>query len=288
MNWLKYRYLYFTLSLLVLIPGIFSLLSYGLNPSIDFTGGSHIVLNVDSPDQTTISDTVNQYTTLESISINASQVTLTTPTITQDTLASITGQLNQHYTSVDTTSFSAVGPSAGRQLVRQTLTAASLAILAILLYIAYAFKNLKYGLAAILAMLHDTFILLGTFSLLGHFFDLKVDLLFVTAVLTTLSFSVHDTIVVFDHIRFLKSRHRDYSFNHLSNQAITDTLIRSLNNSMTIIFMLLALFVLGGPSLRNFSLALLVGAITGTYSSTFTAVPLLSLWLDIKKRFNLT
>ena len=132
-------------------------------------------------------------------------------------------------------------------------------------------------------MLHDSLVLLGIFSLLGHFFGIEVDLLFVTATLTVLSFSVHDTIVVYDRIRELQKRHSNESVYELANQAVSETMIRSLNNSLTIIFMLLALFLLGGVSTRFFALALLIGTVSGSYSSPFTAVPLLVIWDDLRK-----
>ena len=130
-------------------------------------------------------------------------------------------------------------------------------------------------------MLHDSLILIGAFSLLGHFFDVEVDVLFVTALLTTLSFSIHDTIVVYDRIRELKRKHPRSGLEEIANAAVLETLSRSINNSMTIIIMLLSLVVLGGDTIRWFSVALLIGAITGTYSSTFTAVPLL---LEVDQR----
>ena len=131
-------------------------------------------------------------------------------------------------------------------------------------------------------MLDECLVLLGIFSLLGHFFGVETDLLFVTATLTVLSFSVHDTIVVYDRIRELQKRHSNESVYDLANQAVGETMIRSLNNSLTIIFMLLALFLLGGVSTRFFALALLIGTISGSYSSPFTAVPLLVIWDDLK------
>ena len=132
-------------------------------------------------------------------------------------------------------------------------------------------------------MLHDSLVLLGSFSLLGHFFGIEVDVLFVTAVLTILSFSTHDTIVVYDRIRELSHKNKGVAYVDLINQAVTETMVRSLNNSLTIIFMLIALFLIGGETTKFFSLALLIGTITGTYSSTFTAAPLLVVW---EKVFN--
>lgn len=155
----------------------------------------------------------------------------------------------------------------------------------ILSYVAYRFKHFAYGAVAIVAMLHDSLVLLGVFSLLGHFFDIKVDTLFVTAVLTTLSFSVHDTIVVFGRIREILHK-TNLDFESAVNQAVGETIVRSLNNSLTIIFMLIALLVLGGESLRLFVFALLIGTISGTYSSTFNAAPLLVFWSNLSKNRN--
>ena len=171
--------------------------------------------------------------------------------------------------------FESVGPTIGRELLMKTLAAIVLAAGFILLYVAWQFKDRTYGVAAILAMFHDTLILLGTWSLLGHFFNVEADTLFVTAVLTILSFSVHDTVVVYDRIRESVKKEPRADFTYLVNKAVNETLSRSLNNSLTIIFMLLALALLGGTTIRWFVVALLIGTIAGTYSSTFTAAPLL-------------
>jgi preprotein translocase subunit SecF len=133
-------------------------------------------------------------------------------------------------------------------------------------------------------MFHDSLILTGIFSLLGYFKGVEVDLLFVTAVLTTLSFSIHDTVVVYNRIRELQKKDRRLSLTEVANVAVWKTLGRSINDSVTIILMLLSLVLLGGESIHYFSLALLIGAITGTYSSTFTAVPILLFWEEIANR----
>jgi len=154
----------------------------------------------------------------------------------------------------------------------------------ILLYVASQFKDKLFGICAILAMFHDTFILIGGWSILGHFFQVEVDTLFVTAVLTILSFSVHDTVVVYDRIRESQKTGVKGSFEELVDKGVNETLARSLNNSMTIIFMLVALFLMGGASIRWFVLALLIGTISGTYSSTFVAAPLLVSFDKMRKR----
>ena len=180
--------------------------------------------------------------------------------------------------------FETVGPILGQELIRKMLWAGLIVVIFILLYVAKQFTDLSFGISAILAMLHDSLVVLGSFSLLGYFYGIEVDVLFVTALLTTLSFSVHDTIVVFDRIRELHRKYPKYSFDEMADRAVAETLVRSLNNSITIIVMLLSLVLLGGSSIKWFSVALLIGAITGTYSSTFTAVPLLVEWNKRSKK----
>jgi preprotein translocase subunit SecF len=150
--------------------------------------------------------------------------------------------------------------------------------------VAYAFRNVKYGVSAVLALIHDLLVVCGIFSILGHFRGVEVDTLFVTAVLTTMSFSVHDTIVVFDRIRETIRRNPKIHFETLADMALTETMGRSLNNSLTIVFMLLALLLLGGTTIKWFVFALLVGTITGTYSSPFVATPILVIWQKLEEK----
>jgi preprotein translocase subunit SecF len=182
--------------------------------------------------------------------------------------------------------FENVGPSVGPELVKKTIYAVLISSFFILLVVARQFSSFKFGVSAILAMFHDTFILIGSFSWFGHFFSAEVDFLFVTALLTTLSFSVHDTIVVYDRIRELQ-RKEGGEFVTLANRALSETMVRSLNNSFTIIFMLLAMILLGGSTVKWFAVALLVGTVSGTYSSPFVAVPLLSVWNNFEEKIRL-
>jgi preprotein translocase subunit SecF len=161
---------------------------------------------------------------------------------------------------------------------------------AIVLYIAFAFRNTPppvspwgFGLMAIVALLHDALFLLGLFSLLGHFFEIEIDALFVTAILTVIGFSVHDTIVVFDRIRENLRRERG-DFETIVNHSILETIARSVNTSLTVLLTLLALFLFGGHSIKMFVLALLIGIASGTYSSIFTASPLLVTWHNWRLR----
>lgn len=284
MSWMKYRFLYFALSLLVIIPGTYSLIRYGLKLGVDFSGGSTIRLS------TTPSDTdklVNEFRDVQSIrdfKVENNSVAFTTDPIDQKRMSEIETALKTKFEKVGVESFLTVGPSVGADMIRKTLSGIALATAVILLFVAKAFKSIKFGVCAILAMFHDSLILIGSFSLLGHFFGVEVDLLFVTAVLTILSFSVHDTIVVYDRIRELKRRNPNNSLSEVADMSVSQTLVRSLNNSLTIIFMLLALVLLGGPTIHYFALALLIGTITGTYSSTFTATPLLVVLDDLTRK----
>jgi preprotein translocase subunit SecF len=281
MNWLRIKPLYGAISALILIPGLWSLLTFGLKPAVDFTGGSRISF---SSSEEQLEEAIREELPGAALMIEGETLTVETATMTQTDLDELTLRLMDRGLPNEVQSFFTVGPSAGALLLRQTLLASALAAGAILLYISMAFKSVKYGLCAVAAMSHDSLVLLGVFSLLGRFLGVQVDLLFVTAVLTTLSFSVHDTIVVFDRIRELSHKNRNQEFEDLGNRAITETMIRSLNNSLTIIFMLLALILLGGESIRWFAVALFIGAITGTYSSPFVAVPLLAVWHQTESR----
>lgn len=290
MNFMRIKWFYFLLSALIIVPGLFSLLTWGLKPSIDFTGGTILELQT----QTSGLDVQNfAKETLEELSIDYSSVQssgedrilIKARPITREEASSIIGTLAEKIEEKPIElRFDTVGPVLGKELINKTLLAIVLAAGFILLYVWRQFKNPMFGICAILAMFHDSLVLLGIFSLLGHFKGVEIDTLFVTAVLTILSFSVHDTVVVYDRIRESMKKFPGAPFADLVNKAITETLSRSINNSMTIIFMLIALFLLGGTTIKWFSLALLVGTVSGTYSSTFTAAPLLVVWQQLANK----
>ena len=283
MNWMKHLSLYFVISALVIVPGIYSLIRYGLKPSIEFTGGSRLTLVSVTSSPDTVLQSFKDYTPQLEISDDTS-LSIKSKEISQENTQKIIDGLKKENPDIKLTDFETIGPSLGQETIKKTANALIIASLLLLAYISFAFKQLKYGICAILAMFHDTAVLLGIFSLLGHFWGVEIDLLFVTAVLTILSFSVHDTIVVYDRIRELSHKIKNVDYVTLVNQAVTETMARSLNNSLTIIFMLLAMFLMGGETTKYFSLALLIGTVTGTYSSTFTAAPLLILWDRFSKK----
>lgn len=280
MNYIKYYWLYFLISAIVIVPGAISLILFGLRPSIDFTGGSLLELRfVESVDINSVSEVASQKYNLESVQESGeAQVLLKGETIDSDTKTAVVTAVSEAVGAAEELRFETIGPSLSQELLRKTYIAIAVVALVITIYIARQFKEWKYGICAVLAMLHDTLVLVGTFSLLGYWYGVEVDVLFVTAVLTTLSFSVHDTIVVYHRIRELQQKNRSLKLEELLNTAVLGTITRSLNNSLTIILMLTALVLLGGESIRWFAVALLIGAITGTYSSTCTAVPLLYVW----------
>lgn len=286
-DFMKLYLVYFALSLLVIIPGVVSLIKYGLKPAIDFTGGSLIELRFENP---AVTESEIQAVLPEEIEISSIQATnnqsylMRAKPITKDQNELLKQTLTNSYGPVEELRFETVGPVLGKELLRKTISAIILSATLILLYVAYRFKNVKYGISAVIAMFHDSLIVLGIFSLLGHYAGVEVDTLFVTALLTILSFSVHDTIVVYDRIRESLKIFPRARFYDLVNKAVNETLARSINNSMTIIFMLLALWLMGGETTKWFVFALLVGTVTGTYSSTFTAAPLLILWDKLSQK----
>ncbi len=278
----KYIWVYFLISALVLVPGIYSLVRYGFKPSIDFSGGTLVEFTTNK--DITV-DEMNKAAKNAHVDVASLQKAGTEHYLLRMKPQS-SGVISGLMTAIEAASQSkitiqrneTVGPILGKELLQKATFAALFAISAILLYVAWAFKNIKFGIAAVVALLHDLLVVLGSFSLLGHFMGVEVDTLFVTAFLTTMSFSVHDTIVVFDRIREYLKRDRSRSFEELCDIALTETINRSMTNSFTIIFMLTALVLMGGETTKWFVVALLIGTVSGTYSSPFIATPVLLLW----------
>lgn len=284
-NFVRFIPLYFSISGVVLGVGVLSLVFWGLRPSVDFVGGSLVEVTVEPKEDVAVSESTIR-DSLSSIEVDASTIqssgektwTIRTKLQEEDLTRKMTDVLTEQFGTTELVRFESVGPTLGRELLKKTLVGILLSAGGILLFVAWRFKGGKYGVCAILAMLHDSLVVIGTFSLLGHFYNIEVDTLFVTALLTILSFSVHDTIVVYDRIRENLRNTMTDDFEMIVNKSVTETMRRSINNSLTILFMLVALTVWGGTTVRPFALALLVGTITGTYSSPFTAVPLLVVW----------
>lgn len=284
-NFLKYKLIYFLLSGIVILSGIYSIAKWGYKYSIDFVGGTNLEYQTDKKVDLNDAEKVFKKNKIEVIHItqNGRIIAFRTKTIDEIKENRLKQDLkNGLKTKITVLRSETVGPVLGKETMMKTFIASILAILGILIYMSFAFKGFNFALAAILAMIHDLLVVIGSYSLLSHFFGAEVDTMFVTAVLTSMSFSVHDTIIIFDKIREYRNVEGRIKMEYGANKALTETMVRSLNNSMTIIFMLLALTLLGGTTIRFFVATLLIGTITGTYSSPFVATPIL-VWLEGKK-----
>ena len=284
--------LYFALSLIVVAPGLIALLLFGLNLSIDFTGGSRLTVSfkdkiekqkIDGIKQSLISQNIKVYTVEQS----KNQVYFRTNPISQKQNAHFVNELSKNFKDAKETEFETIGPTIGRETTINAIKAVFFASLLIILYITWSFRkvpkpasSLRFGVSAIIALIHDVLVVLGIFAILGHFFGVEVDSLFVTAILTVIGFSVHDTIVVFDRIRENLRRSSQDSFPQIVNDSILQTLDRSLNTSLTVLLVLFALLLFGGETIRWFVVALLIGVTSGTYSSIFNASPILVVWQE--------
>lgn len=212
---------------------------------------------------------------------------LRTKPLEKDKVEEAKKTLEEKFGMVEQKRLETVGPTIGKELVQKSIISIILASIAIVFYIAFAFREVpkpasswKFGLTAIAALLHDVLLVVGIFSILGKFYNVEVDSLFVTALLTVIGFSVHDTIVVYDRVRENLKRGLSLRFSQIVNRSIIETLGRSLNTSLTVVLVLVALLLFGGQTVKWFVVALLVGIVSGTYSSIFNASPLLVLWQE--------
>ncbi|MCL4534054.1 MAG: protein translocase subunit SecF [Bacteroidetes bacterium] len=279
---------FYLLSLLILIPGIISLaVPPGLKLGVDFLGGSLWELRFEQPvtpadmmqllAQNGLGETVVQTSGPDTLMIRAKEIESDSPQKQQLETA-----IRDRFGNFTELQFQSVGPAVGTEVAQRAVWAVVLAALGILLYLWYAFRNVqhafRYGTCAVIALVHDAIVVLGVFSLAGKLFNVEVDSLFLTAVLTIIGFSVHDTIVVFDRIRENLGRYAGQPFDVIVNHSMIQTMGRSVATSLTVVFTLLALVLLGGVTTRLFTLTMLIGVISGTYSSIFNASVLLVTW----------
>ena len=285
-NFLKYRWLYFTISAIVIGAGLFSVLRWGFLFSIEFTGGSNLQYKLSKTITSNDLNKIIKKNNIQAIEVKLEDKTmfLKTKSINEKQESSLKKDLEIKSAGKLTVLRSeTVGPILGQETMTKTLIASILAIIGILVYMSFAFKGSTYAVSAVLAMIHDFFVVIGSYSIISHFWGAEVDTMFVTAVLTTMSFSVHDTIVIFDKIREYLKEEGKGNIEYYANRALTETMVRSINNSMTIVFMLLALSLMGGVIIRFFVVTLLIGTVTGTYSSPFIATPIL-VWMEKRKK----
>lgn len=288
-----YKYL-FIFSGILLVAGLISLAVFGLRLGIDFKGGTLTELKfAQSYDSAKVKQVLTD-TGLNNFQLQTSDnngLIIKTEVLENEKHTEVLKNLKEQVGEFEEKRFESIGPTVGQQLAQKALYQLLLVSLGIVLYIAYAFRKVarpfspwRFGWAAIIALLHDLIIVLGIFSLLSHFMDIEIDSLFVTALLTVLGFSVHDTIVVFDRIRENVKVYAGQSIEFIVNHSISQTLVRSLNTSLTVLFVLLALLLFGGETIKYFVLALFIGILTGTYSSIFVASPILVYWQKYRGR----
>ena len=284
------RNIYFMISGLMILPGLIGLAIWGLNLGIDFTGGSLVEVRLGANPAAAQVRSVFVDAGLTDVSVITGSTSdalgktylIRTKTIDAGVKSDLLAKLGSAYGPLTEDRFESVGPVIGRETATNAFLAVLGASVLILFYLSYAFRQVpnpwRYGACAVFALLHDVVLVVGLWSILGKLFGLEVDALFVTAILTVVGFSVHDTIVVFDRVRENVSRFPGELFERVVNFSVNQTLDRSINTSLTVILTLTALLLLGGATIRGFVLVLLVGIVSGTYSSIFNASCLLVVW----------
>ena len=301
LNIIQKRKIWLTLSSISVMLSIIFLILWGLNLGIDFTGGGLLEVKYNE-DRISVGEMQEKLSDLDLKSlivqpVGEQNMILRFQNINEEKHQEILNRLNNIDATASGTQsliveelrFDSVGPTIGAELKSKSVTAMIVVLIAIILYIAWAFRKVskpvaswKYGISAIIALFHDVIITLGVFAVLGHFYGIEVTSAFVAAILTVLGYSVNDTIVVFDRIRENLPKSND-DFENTINISVNQTIKRSINTSVTTLFVLLAVLFWGGGSIRDFVLALSIGVFIGTYSSIFLASPTLVVWEKMKK-----
>lgn len=296
------KWLFFIFSGLVILPGIISLMLWGLRPGIDFSGGTLLELQfkqsqISKVKNQNLNDEIKRIVKEQMIEVGSIQQSgedtylLRLKPIDKDQNQKLQEALNKQFGNVKQLRLETVGPSVGKETTQNAVKAVIIASVMIVLYIAWAFRQIpkpyssfKFGISAVVALIHDVLVIVGLFSIFGHFFKVEIDGLFITALLTIMGFSVHDTIVVFDRIRENLRKMPGVPFALVVNESIIQTLARSLSTSLTVLFTLFALLLFGGESIHWFIVALLLGITSGTYSSVFNAAPILVVWQEWEQK----
>ena len=288
-NILGRRYLFFGLSLLLILPGIILAIFYGLNLSVDFIGGTLVEIRFESGNAPPLENVVEVYNQYEisdvQVQTTGDNTIIARSSFLEDStrakiLAAVEEQAGEQVTIIRIDS---VGATIGQEVTLRAALAVAVAAIIVVIYITFAFRGMpnafRNGICAIIAELHDVLIIFSLLMIGGILWSWQIDALFLTALLTVIGFSVQDTIVVFDRIRENSTIYRRLPFETLVNHSIIQTLQRSINTQlMTVEFMLLALVLFGGLTLRQFAVVLFVGLFSGTYSSIFIAAPVLVVW----------
>lgn len=295
-HFIQHRKIFYAISGILAAASIASVFVFGLNLGLDFTGGS--VFELDYKEQAPLNAEVKQALKdldLPEISLQRKGergVVLKTSHVSEETRLLISEKLRSlGEIEQGSESFQIIGPSIGQELKSKTKVVIILALLAILVYIALSFRrvsrpvrSLVYGVSGVIALFHDVLITLAVLVVLGRVCNVQIDIPIITAFLTVFGYSINDTVVIFDRIRENLSKMATPSFDLIVEQSLNQTLRRSVYTSFTTLLALLAIFFLGGSTLKFFSLALIIGIVSGTYSSLFLAAPLLATYLKFKER----
>jgi preprotein translocase subunit SecF len=285
----KHRKIFYSISVVLIGASIFAMAFWGLNLGIDFKGGSILEISYkeNKPELNSIKNLLEPLNLDSSVrEAGTDGFLIRMKEISPEQKSLVENEIKKAGGQYELKRFNSIGPVLGKEAGRKSITSIVLVLLAIVLFVTFAFRKVsepvssfKYGLITIVALFHDVLVPTGVFAYLGYFAGVQVDTLFVTALLVVLGFSVHDTIVVFDRVRENLKNQKDNKtnkpFDEIVGQSIKETFSRSINTSLTTMFSLVVLYILGGEATRYFSLALLIGIITGTYSSVFIASPLL-------------
>jgi preprotein translocase subunit SecF len=293
-NIISKRYIFFVLSLLIIIPGLLILFILGLQDNlplaIDFTGGSLIEVSIGTESINYQDEIIEiyEYYGVEDVQIqptDKNSIIIRSSFLDDDQQSAVKDEIVSQFSDqeVQFLRFDNVGPVIGQEVATRAAMAVGFAALIVVLYITFAFRGIqnasRYGICAVIAMVHDVCLVLSITAVGSILFSWQIDALFLTALLTVIGFSVQDKVVVFDRIRENSSIYKKLNFETLVNHSVVQTLQRSINTQlMTVEFMLLALVLFGGQTLREFALVLLVGLLSGTYSSIFIAAPILVVW----------
>jgi len=279
------RFWYFYLTLAVIVICLISLAVFGLKAGIEFSSGSVMTVGFEQEvDKAQLGQVLadSGYSNAIIQEVGEEDFLIRLPKLDSGRKTALEAELSTAFSSIIVKEFDSVSPMVAAETTRDAAIAIAVAGIGILLYIAWAFRKMpnpfRYGLCALVALTHDTLIALGVFSIIGGILKWEIDLMFLTGILAVIGYSVNNTVVVFDRIRENLLRGERFEFETVVNNSLVETLSRSLNTSLTTLFVVLALLLFIGPAIQNFAVVLLVGVIVGTYSSLFIAPSLLVVW----------
>lgn len=286
---IRKSYIWLTFSATLMVLGIIFIAVFGLRLGIDYKGGTVMQIASNSDNKQQIVEEIIKDQKIDNYQIKPSgskELIVRLPVLSNEQHIAIRDEMAKKLSGFSETSYDTVGPSISSDLTKKSVIAVIVASLAIIIYIAWAFKKVpkplsswKFGLCAVIALIHDLLITTGIVALISHYFPwMEIDVLFLTALLTIMGFSVHDTIVVYDRLRenFIKNPHQDIELT--TEESVNQTIARSINTSLTVMIVLITMFLLGGAPIKHFILVLIIGVFFGTYSSIFVASTLIALW----------